>query len=743
MLIFPRHLRSYKKSFKLASGRESRVLDVDPDCGQQLCKIATWAPKPTIVVEIGEPALFTDGAFTIDAPAPVTLAPVVLQSVTVESGHNYDNNEQLCRQVKIPGAKELHVVFDSRCSTESGCDVLNIYGATKPQEYGQSSGRIARRHGDSTWSAAVVPGDSLWYTFRSDGSNTSWGYKFTVSGTPAEAPKLAAPTTATAGLTLAVADGTPVTFAVTCISTEGYESEPSAASEPIAPWSDAEHRIFRTASVATAPSVTKREDAVGGLAVSWEKAVAPSGDDAASYILRWQPPLPLAETSPPASFGDSYGDAYVEEQIAAGALTPISSKMGRYKIRVGTSVLWKSSASAGPHVNCWIASKMTRQCDASYNKYFELADGSESTQLDVRIDAGEEFCAIDDSWEPPLVPSGGILRTYSAETSMQFVFADADDVPISFSVTAVSKEGFEGIVSSASEPETPWSAKGIPAQVVGISAVKDWTGKLSYSWTVSTTENGNLAAKYIVQLDPPASGKVSIGEEVPHVLDDAYIQRQVEKGTLVRVSGEDERRAIAVGDVVLWKSEENSGPSCKTWIKSRVLERDSPQATAAFLELGDGSKSAALDVDPGCGEEFCKIIAWPPLPPQPPVSFINGRFEVSEGATSATFVVAAPHGGTDISATLIAVSAEGFESKASEPVLPGGGGASGGGGGGVGASSAAPAPPQTVASSEELEAFWATDMKMMTHIEVPHGATEIPEGALKGCTLVTSIVLPA
>jgi len=80
----------------------------------------------------------------------------------------------------------------------------------------------------------------------------------------------------------------------------------------------------------------------------------------------------------------------------------------------------------------------------------------------------------------------------------------------------------------------------------------------------------------------------------------------------------------------------------------------------------------------------------------------------------------------------------------------GGGGASGGGGGGGGGASsapatsaAAPAPPQTVASSEELEAFWATDMKMMTHIEVPHGATEIPEGALKGCTLVTSIVLPA
>ena len=59
------------------------------------------------------------------------------------------------------------------------------------------------------------------------------------------------------------------------------------------------------------------------------------------------------------------------------------------------------------------------------------------------------------------------------------------------------------------------------------------------------------------------------------------------------------------------------------------------------------------------------------------------------------------------------------------------------------ASAAAPAPPRAVATPAEIEAFWATDMTMKTHIEVPHGATEIPEGALKGCTLVTSIVLPA
>ena len=94
----------------------------------------------------------------------------------------------------------------------------------------------------------------------------------------------------------------------------------------------------------------------------------------------------------------------------------------------------------------------------------------------------------------------------------------------------------------------------------------------------------------------------------------------------------------------------------------------------------------------------------------------------------------------------------------------GGGGASGGGGGGGGGASsapatsaAAPAPPQTVASPEELKAFWETDtsrpyrmlmykMKggpmMKTHMEVPHGATEIPKGALWGC-MVTSIVLPA
>ena len=73
----------------------------------------------------------------------------------------------------------------------------------------------------------------------------------------------------------------------------------------------------------------------------------------------------------------------------------------------------------------------------------------------------------------------------------------------------------------------------------------------------------------------------------------------------------------------------------------------------------------------------------------------------------------------------------------------------GGGGGGGGASSApatraaAPAPPRAVATPAEIKAFWATDMTDMTHVDVPYGVTEIPEGALKGCTLVTSIVLPA
>ena len=48
-----------------------------------------------------------------------------------------------------------------------------------------------------------------------------------------------------------------------------------------------------------------------------------------------------------------------------------------------------------------------------------------------------------------------------------------------------------------------------------------------------------------------------------------------------------------------------------------------------------------------------------------------------------------------------------------------------------------------VATPEEIEAFWATDMKELTHIEVPPGATEIPEGAFKGCSALKSIVLPA
>ncbi|XP_066491104.1 LOW QUALITY PROTEIN: zinc finger ZZ-type and EF-hand domain-containing protein 1 [Tiliqua scincoides] len=93
-----------------------------------------------------------------------------------ESMHPYNDNTNFEDKVHIPGAIYLSVKFDSQCNTEEGCDELLI-----------SSSRdfVHDRHNFSgpphKWSDFELPGDTLYYRFTSDMSNTEWGYKFTVT----------------------------------------------------------------------------------------------------------------------------------------------------------------------------------------------------------------------------------------------------------------------------------------------------------------------------------------------------------------------------------------------------------------------------------------------------------------------------------------------------------------------------------------------------------------------------------
>ncbi|XP_072302754.1 zinc finger ZZ-type and EF-hand domain-containing protein 1 isoform X2 [Eucyclogobius newberryi] len=94
-----------------------------------------------------------------------------------ESKHPYDNNTNFEDKVHIPGAIYLSIKFDSRCFTEEGCDELIMSSSTDfLQDVHNFSGSPQK------WADFEIPGDTLYYRFMSDMSNTEWGYKFTVTG---------------------------------------------------------------------------------------------------------------------------------------------------------------------------------------------------------------------------------------------------------------------------------------------------------------------------------------------------------------------------------------------------------------------------------------------------------------------------------------------------------------------------------------------------------------------------------
>ncbi|KAG7515736.1 zinc finger ZZ-type and EF-hand domain-containing protein 1 [Solea senegalensis] len=94
-----------------------------------------------------------------------------------ESKHPYDNNTNFEDKVHIPGAIYLSIKFDSRCYTEEGCDELTMSSTSDfVQDVHNFSGSPQK------WSDFEIPGDTVYYRFMSDMSNTEWGYKFTVTG---------------------------------------------------------------------------------------------------------------------------------------------------------------------------------------------------------------------------------------------------------------------------------------------------------------------------------------------------------------------------------------------------------------------------------------------------------------------------------------------------------------------------------------------------------------------------------
>ncbi|XP_074153872.1 zinc finger ZZ-type and EF-hand domain-containing protein 1 isoform X2 [Sminthopsis crassicaudata] len=93
-----------------------------------------------------------------------------------ESKHPYKNNTTFEDKVHIPGAIYLSVKFDPQCSTEEGCDELAMSSSSDFQQDRHSFSGSSQK-----WIDFELPGDTLYYRFTSDMSNTEWGYKFTVT----------------------------------------------------------------------------------------------------------------------------------------------------------------------------------------------------------------------------------------------------------------------------------------------------------------------------------------------------------------------------------------------------------------------------------------------------------------------------------------------------------------------------------------------------------------------------------
>ncbi|KAM5273501.1 zinc finger ZZ-type and EF-hand domain-containing protein 1 [Ctenodactylus gundi] len=93
-----------------------------------------------------------------------------------ESKHPYNNNTSFEDKVHIPGAFYLSIKFDSQCNTEEGCDELAMSSSS---DFQQDRHNFSGSH--QKWKDFELPGDTLYYRFTSDMSNTEWGYKFTVT----------------------------------------------------------------------------------------------------------------------------------------------------------------------------------------------------------------------------------------------------------------------------------------------------------------------------------------------------------------------------------------------------------------------------------------------------------------------------------------------------------------------------------------------------------------------------------
>ena len=101
----------------------------------------------------------------------------------MESDHPYRNDMRELRRVKIPGARRLRIEFGDGCRTEDGYDYIQFFlDEKKLLRVGESKycGR-----GGTEWKQKYAPleitGNELFIYWHTDGSNTDWGWRLSVT----------------------------------------------------------------------------------------------------------------------------------------------------------------------------------------------------------------------------------------------------------------------------------------------------------------------------------------------------------------------------------------------------------------------------------------------------------------------------------------------------------------------------------------------------------------------------------
>lgn len=101
---------------------------------------------------------------------------VVMKTWSVESQHNYENDQHTTQVFACPGASSFMVEFDSKCQTETKFDYLEFTDARGVKKKFDS--KVGTDHWPTKYT--FFGGGQLQFLFHSNSSHTEWGYKFTV-----------------------------------------------------------------------------------------------------------------------------------------------------------------------------------------------------------------------------------------------------------------------------------------------------------------------------------------------------------------------------------------------------------------------------------------------------------------------------------------------------------------------------------------------------------------------------------